>query len=57
MVIALVSIVSYIYEGARPYTPVFFIVAVADYFDLQTIQIIGIVILGLLVVYLKFYHI
>jgi hypothetical protein len=56
-VVAFVSIVSYIYEGARPYTPIFFLVAAADYFDLEIFQTIFIVVLGILVVYLKFYHI
>lgn len=57
MVVAVASIVSYIYEGARPYTPVFFLVAAADYFDLELFQLILVVILGILVVVLKFYHI
>ncbi len=57
VVVVLVSIISYIYEGARPYTPVFFIVAAADYFDLQTFQIVCIAFLGFLVAYFKFYQI
>jgi hypothetical protein len=32
LIVGLVSIISYIYEGARPYTPIFFLVAIADYF-------------------------
>jgi hypothetical protein len=31
-IVGFVSIISYIYEGARPYTPIFFLVAAADYF-------------------------
>ncbi len=57
LVAGLVSIVSYTFEGARPYTPLFIFIFIADFFDMTIVQTICVVVLGFLMVYLKFYHI
>lgn len=55
--VGLVGMVSYIYEGARPYTPVFMGIAVADCFDWDILQKILLFLSILLVHYIRFYHI
>ena len=57
MVTVLVAIISLTFEGARPYTPLFFLVFLADLYDLTLLQTCFVVSLGFLMVYLKFYHI
>lgn len=54
---ALVAIISFTFEGARPYTPMFLMVFLTDLLDLTLLQTIFVVLLGLLMAYFKFYHI
>jgi hypothetical protein len=53
----LVAFISYRIERARPYTPLFFPIAICNYFDLYIPQTILVAITGFAMVYLKFYHI
>jgi hypothetical protein len=57
VVIAAVALASWTLEGARPYTPIFLLILIFDYFELTVLQSSCVVVLGLLMVYLKFYHI
>lgn len=51
------GVISYIFEGARPYTPVFFGIAIADYLELDLLQKILLFLAVLLVNWINFYHI
>jgi uncharacterized membrane protein YecN with MAPEG domain len=57
LVSGIVCIVSLTFEGARPYTPIFLVIFVTDLLEMSTLQTVFVVLLGLLMVYFKFYHI
>ena len=57
LISVLVAIVSFTLEGARPYTPLFFLIFLSDLFDLTLLQTILTVLLGLVMAYIKFYRI
>lgn len=52
-----VAIISFTFEGARPYTPMFFMIFLADLLEMTLLQTAFVVLLGLVMAYLKFYHI
>ena len=53
----MVALISYVFEGGRPYSLLFFFVALADYYDATLFQMGFILLIGFLIAYLKFYHI
>lgn len=57
LMVLLLSILSYIYEGARPYSPAFLLVALFDYLDMSVLQIGCIGALILMTFYFRFYEI
>ena len=57
LIAGLVLIVSLSFEGARPYTPIFLVLFISNIFEFTLLQSGLVVVLGFLMVYLKFYHI
>ena len=57
LITGIVAIFSYALEGARPYTPAFLVVLVADLLEINLLQTISIAVLGFIMIYLGFYHI
>jgi hypothetical protein len=55
--IVFVAFFSYTIEGARPYSPVFFGIAIADYLELDLLHKMLIFLAVLLITWIKFYHI
>jgi len=57
LISGIVFIFSYALEGARPYTPAFVFVLLADIFEFTLLQTIFVVLLGFVMIYVGFYHI